>query len=282
VADRVRDRGGESRTGRAAADAARDLEGNFSNFSCVVKTIHTLAATERYELTLAEHADEIVLAQRLRYEVFNLELHEGLARAFETGLDADEFDDVCEHLIVRERATGRVVGTYRMQTGENAARNRGYYSEREFDFTPFESARAEVLELGRACVAADHRNYVVLGLLWKGIALCAQSHGARYLVGCSSLTSQDEAAGLAVYRELAARHLVETHWQTRPLVAWRCSPLNGSGVVVPVPKLMRAYLTLGAKICGDPAIDREFSTIDFLTWLDLRSMPMRALQRFFA
>jgi putative hemolysin len=247
-----------------------------------MKTLDILAATDRYDLTLADHVDDVVLAQRLRYEIFNLELHEGLSAAFETGIDADEFDEVCDHLLVHERESGRIVGTYRMQTGENAARHCGYYSEREFNFAPFESVRGEVLELGRACVAADHRNYVVLGLLWKGIATYAKLHGSRYLVGCSSLTSQDEAAGLAMYRELAARHLVEEKWQTRPLVGWRCSPLNGHATPPPVPKLMRAYLTLSAKICGDPAIDREFSTIDFLTWLDLRTMPMRALQRFFS
>jgi putative hemolysin len=246
-----------------------------------MKTFDLLATTGRYELTLAEHIDDIVLAQRLRYEVFNLELHEGLPSAFETGLDADEFDEVCDHLIVRDRETSHVVGTYRMQTGGSAARNRGYYSEREFNFAPFEPVRSEVLELGRACVAAAHRNYTVLGLLWKGIATYAQQHGARYLVGCSSLTSQNEAAGLVVYRQLAPSHLVDSRWQTRPLPGWRCSALNGNSVPLPVPKLMRAYLALGAKICGDPAIDREFSTIDFLTWLDLRTLPIRALQRFF-
>jgi putative hemolysin len=247
-----------------------------------MRALDILAATDRYDLAFAEHADDVTLAQRLRYEVFNLELHEGLSSAFETGLDADEFDPVCEHLIVRERETGNVVGTYRLQTGTNAERHRGYYSEREFNFAPFEPVRAEVLELGRACVAAAHRNHVVLGLLWRGIALYARQQGARYLVGCSSLTSQDEAAGLAVYRELAANHLADSRWQTRPLSACRCSPLNGRAVALPVPKLMRAYLTLGAKICGDPAIDREFSTIDFLTLLDLRAMPARALQRFFS
>ena len=246
-----------------------------------MKTFDPLASAARYELTMAEHVDDLVLAQRLRYEVFNLELHEGLPDAFETGLDADDFDEACDHLIVRDRETSRVVGTYRMQTGPNAARNRGYYSEREFDFTPFEPVRTEVLELGRACVAAAHRNYTVLGLLWKGIALYAQEHGARYLVGCSSLTSQDEAAGLAVYRSLAAAHLAAARWRTRPLPSWRCAGLRGNPVALPVPKLMRAYLALGAKICGEPAIDREFGTIDFLTWLDLRSLPMRALQRFF-
>jgi putative hemolysin len=247
-----------------------------------MKTLELLASTGRYDLALTHEREEIARAQRLRYEVFNLELHEGLPASFETGFDADEFDEVCDHLMVTDRETGQVIGTYRMQTGTNAAQQRGYYSEREFDFAPFEPVRGEVLELGRACVAAAHRNYAVLGLLWKGIARYAQQHDAHYLVGCSSLTSQDEAAGLAVFRSLAASYLVDTRWQTTPLPGWCCSEVNGSSAVLPVPKLMRAYLTLGAKICGEPAIDREFSTIDFLTWLDLRSLPMRALQRFFS
>lgn len=227
-------------------------------------------ATGRYKLTLAAHLDDVRAAQRLRFEVFNLELHEGLSDAFLTGLDADEFDEVCDHLIVRDRETQAVVGTYRLQTGRIAASHRGYYSAREFHFAPFEPVRNQLVELGRACVAADHRNQTVLGLLWKGIARYAQAHGARYLTGCSSLTTQDEAAALATFCGLTA-HLAESRWQTRPLPGWRCSALNGRPVALPVPRLLRAYLALGAKICGEPAIDREFGTVDFLTWMDLET-----------
>jgi putative hemolysin len=235
--------------------------------------------TGRYELTLAEHLDEVRAAQRLRFEIFNLELHEGLAEAFATGLDADEFDEVCDHLLVRDRQTKAVVGTYRLQTGRSAAAHLGYYSAQEFSFHPYEPLRDQMIELGRACVAADHRNITVLNLLWRGIARYAQIHGARYLTGCSSLTTQDEAAALATYRHMAAAHLVEERLQTKPLPGWQCSPLNGQPVALPVPKLLRAYLALGAKICGAPAIDRNFGTVDFLTWIDLQSLPLRTLQK---
>jgi putative hemolysin len=238
-----------------------------------------VAATDRYELTLAEHLDEVRAAQRLRFEIFNLELHEGLAEAFATGLDADEFDEVCDHLLVRDRDKNAVVGTYRLQTGRSAAAHRGYYSAQEFNFHPYEPLRAEIVELGRACVAADHRNLSVLNLLWRGIVRYAQAHGARYLTGCSSLTTQDEAAALATYRGLVVSHLVEGRLQTSPRPGWRCSALTGHPVALPVPKLLRAYLALGAKICGEPAIDRNFGTIDFLTWIDLQSLPVRTLQK---
>ena len=239
-----------------------------------------VVATGRYKLTLAKHLDEERAAQRLRFEIFNLELHEGLAEAFATGLDADEFDEVCDHLLVRDRVTNAVVGTYRLQTGRSAAAHRGYYSAQEFNFHPYEPMRDQMVELGRACVAAEHRNISVLNLLWRGIARYAQAHGARYLTGCSSLTTQDEAAALATYRGLVASHLVEGRLQTEPRPGWRCSELYGHPVALPVPKLLRAYLALGAKICGEPAIDRNFSTIDFLTWFDLQSLPVRTLQKF--
>jgi len=243
-------------------------------------------STELYELGLAAGADDVRAAQRLRFVVFNLELGERLPGSVATGLDADEFDAVCDHLLVRERKTGEVVGTYRLQAGATAAvSGRGYYSEREFDFAPFEPARMEMIELGRACVAATHRNQSVLGLLWRGIADYAQARGARYLVGCSSLTSQDPAEGLAAYGQLARRNLAAESWRTRPLPPWRCEAVDADVATwarrgVKIPRLMTAYLAAGAAVCGDPAIDREFKTIDFLTWMDLRAMPARVLRKF--
>ncbi|HTJ77485.1 MAG TPA: GNAT family N-acyltransferase [Rariglobus sp.] len=246
----------------------------------MTSVVEPLAATDRYTLHLAFTPAQVKAAQRLRFEVFNLEMGEGLAQSAASGFDEDEFDAVCDHLLVIEAGSGEVVGTYRMQTGASAASHRGYYSAREFDFAPFEAARPEIVELGRACVSVAHRNQSVLGLLWKGIARYAQSHRARYLVGCSSLTSQDPARGLLAYAQLAGRHLAPPAWRTAPLPAWRCAAEIKTVEAVPVPRLMSAYLSVGAKICGEPAIDREFGTIDFLTWMDLQSMPARVWRKF--
>ena len=123
-----------------------------------------------YATRLARDAGEIRAAQALRFEVFNVELNEGLEQSFATGLDEDPFDAVCDHLIVEHLPSQNIVGTYRLQTGANAANHLGYYSAQEFEFQVFESLRNEIVELGRACVHIKHRNLVVLGLLWKGIA----------------------------------------------------------------------------------------------------------------
>ena len=223
-------------------------------------------------------------AQRLRFEVFNLELGEGLAESYATGLDVDPFDDCCDHLIVEETATGDVVGTYRLQTGQLAAANRGYYSEREFDFAAYEPVRCETIELGRACVHREHRNFNLLHLLWRGIAQYAVARQARYLIGCSSLTSQDPVEGASMYELLRVKHLVRPELRSEPRPAFALpaiAPCAGTQTIAP-PKLLRAYLAIGAKICGPPAIDREFGTIDFLTLLDLHALPSIVRAHFFA
>lgn len=241
----------------------------------------TRTKAQCYHVRLAKSLEDVRAAQALRFAVFNLELHEGLSESYTTGLDADEFDEICDHLLVEELKTGEIVGTYRLQTGRRAAENRGYYSAREFDFTPFEQARGQIVELGRACVHRRHRNLVVLGLLWKGIANYARENKCRYLLGCSSLPVTDPSAGIQVYEELREAHLASGEWRTLPLGALSCEAGTAGGETVKIPKLMAAYFSLGAKICGPPAIDREFKTIDFLTLLDLQALPDHVAERYF-
>lgn len=231
-----------------------------------------------YEVALVSGIEQLRAAQALRYAVFNLELNEGLASAHATGLDADKFDLVCDHLIVTEKRTNEVVGTYRLQTGSNAARHYGYYSEQEFDFTPYEPIRGEMIELGRACVHKAHRNLSVLSLLWGGIARYAKERSGRYLVGCSSLTSQDAAEGAAVYRQFEGRYLAAEAFRTLPLPEVACPLDEVSQHPAKPPKLLSSYLSLGSKIAGPPAIDREFGTIDFLTLFDIHDLSARSRQ----
>lgn len=222
-----------------------------------------------YSARLAVTPQEVKAAQTLRFLVFNLELNEGLEESFASCRDSDPFDEVCDHLLVEDLATGEIVGTYRLQWGTTALAGRGFYSAQEFDLNPLLDRAPRIVELGRACVHREHRNLAVLGLLWRGIHHYAMEREARYLLGCSSLSSQDPRAGASVYSQLVRRHLAAADWQVAPLPALAC-PLLEMAVETPrVPKLLSAYLSLGAKICGAPAIDRDFKTIDFLTFLDL-------------
>ena len=234
----------------------------------------------RYTAAFASSAQDVDDAQRLRFDVFNVELGEGLASSRESGRDVDAFDAVCDHLVVRDSRTTEVVGTYRMQSGSHAAECLGYYSEAEFDLTPYEQYRAQVVELGRACVHADHRSLTVVSLLWKQIIRYAERHNGRFLIGCSSLTSQDPALGWAMYHRMAASHLAGPQFRTVPRPTFALPSAEPLVDCPPAPRLLRAYLTVGARICGPPAIDREFKTIDFLTLLEISMGSAQAVKHF--
>jgi len=230
---------------------------------------------------MAVSLEDLIACQRLRYLVFNCELGEGLDSSARIGLDRDRYDFICDHLMVRNISTGQLVGTYRMQSGFRAKGNLGYYSEQFFDFAPYDGIREQVLELGRACVHTEYRNSSVLHMLWKGIARYAMSCGARYLLGCSSVTSQDENEGMALYEQLREKYLIEPTMRTKPRPEFACLATNASTLAPATPRLFRAYLEVSARLCGPPAIDREFKTIDFLTLIDLQCIPDRLRTRLF-
>jgi putative hemolysin len=253
---------------------------------------HIHAEVGRYRMRLAETAVDREAACRLRFKVFNIELGEGLESSYENGLDTDQFDAICEHLLVEDKLDRKIVGTYRMQSGTTAAANRGYYSEQEFSFAPYEPLRPGILELGRASIDREHRTPEVLTLLWRGIAQYATDMGLRYLVGCSSMNSKNPADGWSMFDQLK-RFLVDPAFQTEPTPAFAC-PIGQEGVLaqtqsstedsqpVKVPKLLKTYMAIGARICGAPAWDRGFGTIDFLTLLDLKTISPSARNRFLA
>lgn len=240
-----------------------------------------VTSTPLFRLSLAQNMDDLVACQRLRYLVFNCELGEGLASSEDCGLDSDRFDLICDHLMVHDAASSKLVGTYRMQTGYRAKGNLGYYSEQLFDLSPFDAIRGEILELGRACVRQEYRHTTALFMLWKGIARYAALCNARYLIGCSSLTSQDECAGMALYYALREKYLAAPPLRTLPHPAHRCREGHMPAEPPHPPRLFLAYLDISARLCGPPAIDRDFKTIDFLTLVDLQAIPDRVRARFF-
>ena len=238
----------------------------------------------RYRCRFARSAAELDRTLRLRYEVFNLELHEGLRASHLTGLDRDRFDAQCHHLMVEEIASGEVIGTYRMQVAGMARGGSGFYTAGEFqlDAWPREVVDRAV-EIGRACVAAEHRRSPVLLLLWKGLVAYGLFNDKRYFFGCCSIPSQDvdEAARVSRYLEHHGFMSADLSVEPQPAYALRDSVRVAGWESTKIPKLFRTYLRYGAKICGRPAIDREFKTIDYLALVDLYGVdPVRVLQQF--
>jgi putative hemolysin len=238
----------------------------------------------RYEVRFARSRADLDALLRLRFEVFNLELNEGLVESYTTGRDEDELDARFHHLMIVDRESDAVVGTYRMQTPEMAACHGGFYCSSEFDLTAMPpDVLDRSVEIGRACVARPHRNGRVLHLLWRGLASYLAWNRKTVLFGCCSLTSQDPALGVSTFRHLAAEGHLHEGISLPVVSSCVCEVSPGADLPAPhVPALFASYLNLGAKACGPPALDRHFRTIDFLVLLDVRDLQMSRFRSFFA
>ena len=230
-------------------------------------------AQGRYRVRFARSEADLEAVQRLRFRVFNLELGEGLSESFATGRDEDIFDRHCQHLMVEDARQGDVIGTYRMQVAETARAGAGFYSAGEFELGSMpDEMLASSVELGRACVEREHRSKRALFLLWRGLAEYVIHNRKTGCFGCSSLTSQDPAEGLRFYERMRAEGRLHPSVHVEPHAEFACKPpaTGIAGPAVPIPTLFGIYLRYGAKVLGPPAIDRQFGTIDFLTFLAVR------------
>ncbi len=261
----------------------RDLDG--ANYPRNLESLPDCAFEQgRYSLRFAQDGAQLDRVLRLRYQVFNLELREGLEASQATGLDRDEFDAVCHHLMVIDGTSGEIVGTYRLQTSAMAARHLGFYSAGEFDVDALPpEVRDNAVELGRACISLAHRNRQVLFLLWRGLAAYVIHNRAQCFFGCSSLTGQDPRDGRSMLELLKARGDVHPTFNVPPLPGFECVVPVGSDPLpeVEIPPLFRTYLRYGAKVCGEPAIDRKFKTIDFFMLFELAGLDTRTFRLFF-
>lgn len=240
-----------------------------------------------YAVRYAATVEELNAILRLRFDVFNIELQEGLEESFASGRDQDEFDTQCHHLLVEHRPSGRVIGTYRIQTAAMARAARGFYTGSEFELSQLpEEIVAQSVEVGRACIAVEHRLKPVLFLLWKGLALYMAHNQKRFLFGPCSLTSQDPWDGKRVLDYLERRSLVRHDVEVGAMPGYEChwegeDPEPEKAEEIVLPPLFDIYLRYAGRTCGPPVIDRRFKTIDFFILFDVDALSPRARRLFF-
>jgi putative hemolysin len=248
--------------------------------------LHTVQIEDKnFLVKIADNLSEIDSALRLRFDVFNLELKEGLSSSYFTLRDEDAFDRQCHHLIVVEKKTGNIVGTYRMQTYEMAVSGKGFYSDTEFNIWNLGRPMLKrSVELGRACIAKEYRNGRILFLLWKGIAQYVSTMKKRYLFGCCSIPGTDVAEGTCFMKYFRDENHLVQEVKILPRAGFRCynpACLTYHVISSKLPPLMEMYFRYGAKVYSYPALDREFKTIDFLLVLDCTKLKGITRKKFF-
>jgi len=235
---------------------------------------------------LAARTDEIEQALRLRYKVF-VEEARNLHLYNEYGLEKDAFDQYCDHLIVKDLDSDKVVGTYRLLQGAEAIQHIGFYSETEFDLSSFQENKRHALELGRSCIAAEYRDGKVIQMLWEGIADYITEHNHKFMIGCASLHFKSIREINEIYSMLKAKQVINDRYGVCPLATHRVEgleqieiELNDKEMFRRLPPLMKGYQWLGAEIGGEPAQDKVFNTTDFFIILQTQCVAKRYRRRF--
>lgn len=242
-------------------------------------------------VALSDDPADIDEIQQMRYRVFADE--PGFADTIgdaTTGRDADRFDEFCEHLVVRHAEVGErngLIGCARLLPPPRAIAAGGWYTSTEFDVAELDGIRASTVEMGRVCVDRDHRQGSTTALIWAALLRYLELGDYQYLLGCVSvpLAGDEQTERGAVLRgvrdEVRNRHAAA--WQVfpleRPRVDGRLLDDIEAPAQAPMPPLLRAYLRLGARVCGEPAIDEDFGVGDLVTVLDEQFMNERYLAR---
>ncbi len=239
-----------------------------------------LLSQPRFAVRFAETAEEVLATQKLRYRIFAEELGAQIEGGNDK-VDVDEFDAHCRHLMVVIAETNELVASTRVLTDAAAEALGGFYSASEFDLEMIASLPGRVLEIGRTCVAAEHRNGAVIATLWQGLAELIIREGYDYLFGCASISLED--GGLAAHSILASlrgRHFSDAHQRVRPHYTLPAADLKPAAATPRMPPLLKAYVSLGAKACGEPYWDRDFNCADVFMLLNVSDLNPRYARHF--
>ncbi|WP_286222032.1 GNAT family N-acetyltransferase [Marinobacter apostichopi] len=245
------------------------------------QTARPRRSARRLTSAITRSPDLIEAAQRLRYQVFSEEYGSDLG-AEVPGLDRDSFDAVCDHLIVTDGDSGELVATTRILHQANTELVGGFYSTGEFDLSALNQLPGTAAELGRTCVHPDYRNGATIGLLWSAVAEYLMARKVDYVIGCASISMAD--GGLKAWRiarQLQHEYLADDEYRVFPKrkLPHLTHVIDDTRTVM-IPPLIKAYMRLGAKVCGEPCWDPEFRCADLLVLLEVNNLAARYSRHF--
>ncbi|MFV0473845.1 MAG: GNAT family N-acetyltransferase [Pikeienuella sp.] len=236
-----------------------------------------------YRARLAIGPADLEAAQRLRHLGF-IESR-GLATEGAQGLDADDLDALCEHVLIEETVSGRLVCCYRIMPLSSGAEIDRTYSARHYDLGGLRDYPAPMMEMGRFCVHPDwRRDPNVIRVAWTAMAAYVDARGVEMLFGCSSFMGAEAEAHMDAFALLKARHLAPKRWLPRvkapltfPFARLLRRKPDLKAAMAKLPPLLRAYLAMGGWVSDHAVVDRDLNTMHVFTGLEIGRVPkMRA------
>ncbi|MCG8438735.1 MAG: GNAT family N-acetyltransferase [Pseudomonadales bacterium] len=221
---------------------------------------------------------EILRVQRMRYRIFSQEYGASFSAPF--GLDRDRYDKHCLHLVVKDTRNGEIVGYTRVLPGDRLNRTGGFYSSGEFDLSMLRHLDGRLAEIGRTCIHPEHRSGAVITVLWARLAQYMIDNDVRYLLGCASIALSEGYNVAGVQQRINEKHLSASRHRVIPHLRLHKLPGDSTEANAKMPPLLKAYVRMGAQICGEPCWDPDFNCLDFFVLMDVNDLPARYVQHF--
>jgi putative hemolysin len=236
----------------------------------------------RYSVRMAETEEDRRKAQRLRYLSFIEGRGAAVGGARDEGLDADDLDAECHHVMVEDRRDGQLVCCFRMLPLTDGSQIARSYSARYYDLSALADYDKPMVEMGRFCIHPDHRaDPDVLRAAWGAMTRYVDEHEVGMLFGCSSFQGVDADAYMDAFALLKERHLAPTRWLPRVKAPKVFRFAKSLGLRTPdlklgmrrMPPLLRTYLAMGGWVSDHAVIDNDLNTLHVFTGVEIARVP---------
>lgn len=223
----------------------------------------------RYRARMAEGAADIEAAQRLRGRAFH-----------RSGIDADGFDPVCDHVLVEDSRSGALVCCFRflpLASGDEIGRS---YSAQYYELSALQSFEGRMVEMGRFCIDPDLQDPDILRVAWGAMTAYVDTQGVELLFGCASFSGTDARAYYDAFAMLKDRHLAPRRWLPRvkaPDVFRFAARLrrkpDAKKAMLRMPPLLRTYLMMGGWVSDHAVVDAQMNTLHVFTGVEIAAIP---------
>lgn len=249
---------------------------------------------DKIQIRLVKNKEELIAAQKLRYKIF---FEECGATSSNPQVeiekrDFDEFDDFCDHLIAIDKNAGDnpedyIIGTYRLMRKDGAKKCGKWYSQTEFEVEKFNDYEGEVLELGRSCVAQNHRTKLVMQMLWNGLAAYMFDYDIKLMFGCGSFHGTDlneykQALSYLHYNFITSGKLdISAKGENkRAMDLLPKEEVDDKKALLEIPTMIKGYLRAGAKIGNSVWIDWDFNCFDVCIIFEMKDLRAKYLKHY--
>ncbi len=228
----------------------------------------------RYQVRWAASPEDLAAVQRLRYQAFRSE------QGARDQRDVDAFDPICQHLLVEDAATKRLVATLRLLPLGSGAEIHRSYSAQYYELKGLSGFDGPMVEMGRFCIAPGQTDPDILRTAWGALAAYVDHKGVAMLFGCASFQGTDAKAYADAFAMLRDAHLAPKRWLPRikaPNVfrfaqRFRRAP-DRTTALKTMPPLLKSYLSLGGWVSDHAVVDRDLNTLHVFTGLEIAAIP---------